>query len=666
MKHAIWTLAIGAAALASGTATFEVTTRLELLKGEFRQTCLTSEGEVVLGRSTSEVKVEGTSVWSSAVGPDGTIWLGTGKGDVCRLADDKVETVYETKEMLVTSIACVGDAVYAATIPNGTVFKIDAERKGSVFTVLPSGNVFALCPDGEGGLYAGTGPGGKVYAIDAEGKSKEFFDTKRENVLCLCREEGGDLYAGTSMNGTLFRISPEGRGWVLADLGETEIAAVARTEAGTYVAVNSGNKTTPADFLKAVTEAAGKGTEPAKGAPAAPKKGEKPPQVSSALLLIAPTGEVLDLLAFADAYIACLAPCEGKEVLVGTNSSGKVWRVASDMEFSVWFDLKENQVLTFARDASGVRAIGTGMPGAVRVVAKDAPQDGSYTTEVLDAQAFAHWGRIDARGSEPLAFRTRSGSSRDADDGTWSDWSEPIASLPGKVASPSARYLQVRAEWTPGHADATLAGITVLYQQQNQRPRFQDFTTEDLPPGADGRKTCQKKLKWKVQDADGDAVGVNLYYRAVGKETWVLVNRDAPIGAAEYVWSTDGLADGKYQLRVVATDEAANPKERALTSERVTRPFVIDQTKPTVEVALGADGTASGVAQDASSWISKIEWRVDGGAWHPASSKDGLLDDPREEFSFPLGDLVAGVHVLSVRVTDGDQNAAVCEAEFKR
>lgn len=656
-------LALCGPALASGTSTWEVTTRLELLKGEFKQTCLTSRGEVVLGRATREVKAPNTSVWSSAVGPDGTLWVGTSGGRVCRLADDKLETVFETTEMLVTAIVVDGEAIYAATLPNGQIFKLNAKGEGSILTVLPAGQVFALCPDGRGGLLAGTGPGGKIYEIDADGKAKVFFDTKRENVLCLWREEGGDLYAGTSLPGAIFRISPEGRGWILADLGDTEVVAVARTAVGTYVAVNNGNKTNPADFLKALADATGKAPDPTK-APAA-KSGQKPPQVSSALVLIAPSGEVSDLLGFNDAYITCLAPWEGGEVLVGTNTSGKVWRVGPDMEFSVWFDLKENQVLNLIQDASGVRGIGTGSPGAVHVIEKDPPKEGTYTTEVLDATAFARWGRIDWHGEGRLTLRTRSGNSRDAEDGTWSDWSDPIAAFPGKVASPPARFLQVRAEWTDD-PNAVLTGITVMYVAQNQRPRFQEFSMEDVAPGADGRKTYQKKIKWKVVDADNDAAAVNVYYRAVGAETWILVNRDAPIVANEYVWTTDSLSDGKYQLRVVATDEGANPKERALSSERVTRPFLIDHTKPRIEVAIGPGGAASGVAEDAASHIAKIEWRLDGGRWQPIGSKDGLLDDPREEFSIALGDVGAGTHVLSVRATDGDQNAAIAEVEFKK
>ncbi len=662
MKTAFLALVIGGLALASGTSTWEVTTRLEMLKGEFRDTCLTSRGEVILGRSTQEAKGSGRSVWSSAIGPDGTIWVGMGGGDVGRLAGDKIETVFQTMEMLVTALVVDGEAIYAATLPNGEIFKLNAKGEGSIFTVLPAGQVFALCADGKGGLYAGTGPGGKVFAVDPEGKSKVFFETKRENVLCLWREEGGDLYAGTSLAGTIFRINAEGRGWVLADLGDTEVVAVARTSEGTYVAVNNGNKTNPADFLKAMVESAGKATDPTK----APAKGTAAKtQVSSALALIAPSGEVSDLLGFSDAYITCLAPWEGGEVLVGTNSSGKVWRVGPDMEFSVWFDLKENQVLTFAQDASGVRAVGTGSPGALHVIQTDAPTQGAYTTEALDAAGVSHWGRIDWRGEGKLALRTRSGNSRDAEDGTWSDWSESIASFPGKVASPPALFLQVRAEWTDDPA-AVLTGITVMYAAQNQRPRFTEFSTEDVAPGTDGRKTYQKKIKWKTADADNDAVAINVYYRAVGAETWVLVNRDAPLTGTEYVWTTDQLGDGKYQLRVEATDAAANPRERALTAERITRPFVVDHTKPRVEVAVGEDGTASGAAEDAASHISKVEWRVDGGPWQVAGSKDGLLDDPREEFSFVLGDWKPGTHVLSVRVTDGDQNAAIAEVEFKR
>ena len=72
--------------LASGTQAWEVASRLDLAKGEFQRTCLTSDGEVVLGRNTREVKCPGASLWSSAIASDGTTWFGTGAGTVCRLA----------------------------------------------------------------------------------------------------------------------------------------------------------------------------------------------------------------------------------------------------------------------------------------------------------------------------------------------------------------------------------------------------------------------------------------------------------------------------------------------------------------------------------------------------------------------------------------------------
>ncbi len=73
MKHALLLLALSSVAHASGTQAWEVASRLDLAKGEFQQTCLTSDGEVVLGRATREVKSPGASLWSSAVAPDGTI-----------------------------------------------------------------------------------------------------------------------------------------------------------------------------------------------------------------------------------------------------------------------------------------------------------------------------------------------------------------------------------------------------------------------------------------------------------------------------------------------------------------------------------------------------------------------------------------------------------------
>lgn len=107
------------------------------------------------------------------------------------------------------------------------------------------------------------------------------------------------------------------------------------------------------------------------------------------------------------------------------------------------------------------------------------------------------------------------------------------------------------------------------------------------------------------------------------------------------------------------------------------RPDVLDTT-PVVEVSpLPTDPVASvmveGVAQDqpyvpppgypqpayyiSINHITKVEYRLDGGAWHPASPTDGAFDSTTENFRFtpPLWD---GTHTLEIRAINRAGNVS--------
>ncbi len=76
--------------------------------------------------------------------------------------------------------------------------------------------------------------------------------------------------------------------------------------------------------------------------------------------------------------------------------------------------------------------------------------------------------------------------------------------------------------------------------------------------------------------------------------------------------------------------------------------------------------SSSGVARDSFSPISELAYSVDGGDWQPFSPRDGIFDDPVEEFrvTLPPG-LQPGTHSLAVRAVDAADNVGAAQISFR-
>ena len=109
--------------------------------------------------------------------------------------------------------------IYAATMPDGKIFKL-AQGKADLFTTLPdTSHVWALVLDRAGtGLFAATGPEGKVFRIEPTGASSVYYRSTEGHLVSLGDDRQRRSLAGSSGKGNLYRITGPGRATVLADV----------------------------------------------------------------------------------------------------------------------------------------------------------------------------------------------------------------------------------------------------------------------------------------------------------------------------------------------------------------------------------------------------------------------------------------------------------------
>ena len=67
-------------------------------------------------------------------------------------------------------------------------------------------NVTALAIGRGGELFAATSPDGKVYRIDSTGKATVYFDPKEKYIWSLAVMPDGSLAVGTGENGRIYRV----------------------------------------------------------------------------------------------------------------------------------------------------------------------------------------------------------------------------------------------------------------------------------------------------------------------------------------------------------------------------------------------------------------------------------------------------------------------------
>jgi sugar lactone lactonase YvrE len=680
----IWAAILIAAAFGNGFSVtpsiWQENTQLEFEKGSPEQVCITSEGEITLAPALEEVAdVDALYVWALVQDRKGNLYAGTGnEGKVFKIdPKGKSALLFDSPEVGIHSLALDGKGnLYAGSSPDGIVYRITPQGQASVFCHTGERYIWALCFGPDGGLYAATGDQGNILKISREGTSEEFFNSTDDHIMCLLADEEGVLYAGSAGSGLIYRITPEGEGRVLYDAPEKEIHALAfGTDRTLYAGAMSGSACS---------------SNPSEKKPSAPprKAAPIPAPVRGCALYQINGDAVREIWRSEQPLLLSLLvrPSEsGERILVGTGEKGMIYAVDPDGAWSTLTKLKEAQPLSMLYGKEGI-FIGAGDVGRVHRLTPAYSEEGTFTSQVHDAAIISRWGTISVRAETPkgtaITLTTRSGNTEKPDD-TWSDWAKTSEE---KVPSPPARFLQYRATLTTSEQTASpiLQEVGLAGLQTNLKPRITSVTVSafgappiefgnsgeeeiDSPPlrGAPKLRVPQptkrslKRVRWRAQDPNEDRLIYTLVFRGVEEKAWKLLKED--LKTSFYLWDTEACPDGQYLLKVTASDRPGNPDSDALSAERTSKPFIVDNTSPTVNDLTvseikGAKLRIRGIAGDATSPLKRAEYAIDSGDWVVIFPEDGIFDSKREPFSTTTSELERGEHTLVVRVTDVSEN----------
>jgi len=688
---------------------------------------------------TELVTTPSTFVWSLASGKGGNVFAGTGSpAAVLRLNDQpggKPSTLFETKDLSVQALRAGPDgSLYAATLPSGKVYKLDenanAKLDESSATVVfdparldegapgqikpattPANSnshyIWDLTFDSEGRLYIATGNPGAVYRVDPTKPSATpelFFKSDEAHIRVLAWDSKGNLIAGSDGSGLVYRISPQGKGYVLFEAPLREITALAIGAKGTIYAACVGDKShnplppLPVQGMASITisvvqpgslQAANSSTSVPEGTQIfALEEGQAPHRLWS--------GRDEIVYALADRPDGLLAL---------SGNRGRIFRIQDDGSFADVGHLQAQQGLSLAiAQSSDSVLIGTGNTG--KVFRLGAANTHEYASDVLDAGAFARFGRIEIEpGSQGYELETRSGNVEQPVRG-WSDW-QPAQD--GAVASPAGRFLQWKAVL---HAGGVLGSVGVNYLPVNSAPVIDDMvvvpgarinlqnminsqaqtvnitfpvsgqnSTINYDAAANAPLQATKDrtavtIRWAAHDDDGDDLMYSLYLRGDGENVWRLLKDKITDKASSIDASL--IPDGGYRIKVIASDAPSHTPGEGLSGEKVSDRFVIDTTPPAVTnfKAAGQPAECTGSichkpfvisfdAEDAASPVAHAEYSLDAGPWQYVDPPGKLSDAKHEHYEFRISlDAEAGrigEHLITIRAYDRYENVGVAK-----
>ena len=661
-------------------------------------------------------------LWALALDSKGTLYAGSGNsGKVFKVTKaGQGSLFYTTGDLAVQALAVDShDNLFVGTSPDGKIYRLSSDGKPEIWFDPDERYIWALAVDRAGNLFAATGEHGIIYKITDKNKGEVFFDSLESHIVTLAFDLQGNLLAGSSGKGLLYRIAPDGKGSVLLDTTMKEVNAVAVDAAGRVFAsaiqpeargarAGAGGRAMPPEpgaetvvvgpipspgLMDIETELTGEERAMPADFPARAAR--------SMLYRIDSEGVATTLWTSESETIFSLALPGEKEIYLGTGDQGKIRRLAEDGSSFLVAKLAATQVTALAAAPDGTLFAATSNAGGIYTLDKEVSDSGTYVSPPRDAATMAHWGEIrwlgqTAAGAKVELF-TRSGNSA-LPDNTWSDWSSAYQVAAGsKVASPPARFIQWKARLSrPSKAVSPfLESVSLTYLPANLPPKVEKIQVN--PPGVvimkppiavepDAPETAfslapnapagsefaspfpasvekrifqrgMRSLSWSASDPNGDTLRFDLFFRGEGESEWkplVRGLRDTYFG-----WDSTLMPDGRYRIRILASDAPSNPPGQARQGEDTGQSFMVDNTPPTLESTSRKEGGAAIVevkATDSTSPIRSLEYSVDAARWTEVVPVDGIADSPSEQYKIPMDRLSAGEHTVLLKATDVEGN----------
>ncbi len=585
--------------------------------------------------------------------------------------------------------------------------RFEANKLETIFEPNDAKYIFAIATDNAGSIYLGTGPEGKVYQLNSLGKEAQIIYSSRDkNILSIATAKDGSIYAGSDGRGLTYKINPRTKtATVLYDSEQPEITALLSASTLSSKDEILYATTTSAQIVQSETSFAAE--LPMAGRPEVPLQEEqnaikidvrklKIPNTrkraddesakrkvptrqaaksdkASHIYKITKDGFVSDIFS-ETAVFFCLAEQDSK-LLVGTGNNAQLFVVdpVSEQQAVVYNDEQSSQITSVAV-ADDVVYLGAANPPKLIKLNKTFAAEGSYISDLIDADQPAKWGKLQIEADIPqgckVLMASRSGNVEDVNDPTFSDWTEPVEMTgPVQLRCPIGRFCQYKLllKSEDGIKTPVIREIAVASTVPNLAPKVESVDISRVEPT---NKVLPGlfKIGYKANDDNSDKLIYKIDFRKIGRANWIELEDENE--ADSFDWDGKTVEDGQYEFRITASDERSNTSDTKLTNSRISDPVTVDNTGPVIgEYSIEKTNNAVTLklrVHDELSVIGELQYTVDSNAeWKGAIPDDLVYDTTDESFTIVIEKLEADEHILTIRAKDDVDNTTYKTFEIK-
>ncbi len=638
-------------------------------------------------------------------------------------------------EALSLAVDSTGGLIIGAS-PGGKIYRVVEPGKPKLLFNTGEQHVWSLVFDRDGTLYAGTGVNGRIYRIRGENNGEVFYDSSSAtNVMALAFDSEGRLLAGTQGKGFVLRVTGKDSAFVLHAAAEDEVRSLTVDSDGNiYAAVNGQPVTSLMEQLerdsRTTGTAAGSGGSPRGGIVQIQPSGFvvnfwSAPEGPIQSVLADPVGEGIFVAAgrkgrvyrmLSDTNWSLIADVEEPMVLGLASFKNKVYFAAGNR--AALYELQVDKTgdgLFASRTLDAGSTVKWGnllMEGETPAGTTVTVETRTGNTEDPVEQSWSSWAPAEltaentARVAGPVArYLQYRLTLRGAGEGAGRAMPRVDSVQFYHVQQNAAPVLrEVRVEKAgapagPGGAAAGGAGEVAARAAAALAKSSSDDEEDDssdaalvkarlkaaaaaasasaakagtaAPTGAGAKRNSRTfRVLWEARDPNGDKLVYRLFLKGEDEAVWKLA--DENVEESRAALTTSDMADGRYRLKVEASDARANADDAVSTASRTSDVFLVDNTPPVME-ALTAKRIAEGEwevsarAKDALSIITDAAYNVDAQSDPRAvSPEDGIFDFREETFRFRVKpEEPATEHSVALSITDREGNAAVAKVLLK-
>jgi len=639
---------------------FEKKDFTDFQKGNFQNISVDSEGRLFLGPKIKNLTGPAEEFYfSAAAAKNGDLYLGTGHNAAVYKINSagKAEKIFKGEQLDVFALLVLDDGdVIAGTSPNGKVVRITKDNKVSELFNPDEKFIWDLKEDKQGNIICALGNSGAVYSIRKTGEVENIFMAEDSHITSLYIGQDNAILAGSGDRGILYEIKNR-KIKALFDSPLEEIKGITADDEGNiyFAAVKS--------FL---TPKVSKEIEV--GPLFSKKESEEEEKIKekSILYCLQPDGSVEAIWSSTEEIIYALHfDSAAKAVIIGTGNAGRVYRVNKNGDFSQVCESDSAQVFKIVANGKGYILVANNT-AALTNVENSLNASGTYFSDVLDAGIQSRFGRItwnaDLAKQSTVTFSVRMGNS-DNPDKSWTSWSAPFSNPDQSYININGfRFLQTKIVLNSANPSETpyLNGYRIYYLANNLKPQISQIfirkasEKKPLPDTIPPKKYLH--VSWSASDPNQDRLNVSLFLKKAGGGDWVQF-RDKILEDWLYL-DTELFEDGKYLLKVQADDALDNTPAWIKTESRISLPFVIDSTAPTLTVFVADGNRVSFTVSDETSALALVNYSLDGKEWFPVFPEDMVTDSKIEKFNFILTNKLNS-HVLFIKAIDEFNNYKV-------